>query len=191
MLVSCTAQPETLVATYQHTAPILVAAERTVQLNRVEPKYESEPRSYDETFVQDLVFEHPQALPIDEIDTAYRGLVPICQELRTPAGNIDCLFVNRSGLLCIVECKLWRNPEARREVVAQILDYAKELGRWKYEDLQREVSKRLGQAGNVLYERVRDAHPGLAEADFVDAVARNLRRGRFLLLIIGDGIREG
>ena len=31
----------------------------------------------------------------------------------------------------------------------------------------------------------------LSEADFVDAVNRNLARGKFLLLIIEDGIKEG
>ncbi len=34
----------------------------------------------------------------------------------------------------LVEAKLWRNPEARRKVIGQILDYAKELSRWNYED---------------------------------------------------------
>lgn len=41
-----------------------------------------------------------------------------------------------------------------------------------------------------LYETV-SARGEIDEASFVDAVSRNLRRGRFLLLIIGDGIREG
>ena len=34
-------------------------------------------------------------------------------------------------------------------------------------------------------------HPTLDEASFVDNVSRHLARGEFLLLIIGDGIREG
>jgi hypothetical protein len=38
---------------------------------------------------------------------------------------------------------------------------------------------------------VADRHPGADEAAFVDAVGRNLRLGRFLLLVAGDGIREG
>lgn len=81
---------------------------------------------------------------------------------------------------------------SRREVVGQILDYAKELGRWKYEDLQREVSRRLRNgSGNALFDIVARARPGLDEARFVDDVSRNLRNGRFLLLIVGDGIREG
>jgi len=91
----------------------------------------------------------------------------------------------------LVECKLWRNPEGRREVVGQILDYAKELSRWSSSDLQREVSRRLKIEGNPLLDLVRAADPRVDEVAFNDALTRNLRRGRFLLLIVGDGIREG
>jgi hypothetical protein len=73
----------------------------------------------------------------------------------------------------------------------QILDYAKELSRWSFSDLQREVSRRLGQQGNPLLEMVRRVDPLLDETAFNDALTANLRRGRFLLLIVGDGIREG
>ncbi len=92
---------------------------------------------------------------------------------------------------CYRAPKLWRNPQGRREVVAQILDYAKELSRWSSADLQREVSRRLDRPGNPLLDLMRAAHPALDEARFNDALTVNLRRGRFLLLIVGDGIREG
>jgi hypothetical protein len=72
------------------------------------------------------------------IDAAYADHLPVCRELRTAAGRIDCLFVTRLGGLVIVECKLWRNPQARREVVGQILDSVKEIATWDYGDLQRE-----------------------------------------------------
>jgi hypothetical protein len=91
----------------------------------------------------------------------------------------------------LVECKLWRNPEGRREVVGQILDYAKELSRWSSSDLQREVSRRLNRDGNPLLEKVRAIEPTVDEMQFNDALTANLRRGRFLLLNVGDGIREG
>jgi len=80
-----------------------------------------------EAYIQALVHEHPACLPIVEIDAMFSGPVPICIELNTPAGPIDNFMVTPSGLPVLVECKLWRNPEARREVVSQILDYAKEL----------------------------------------------------------------
>jgi hypothetical protein len=119
------------------------------------------------------------------------GAVPICTELNTTAGPIDNLMVTPSGLPVLVECKLWRNPEGRREVVGQILDYAKELTRWSSSDLQREAGRRLGRTGNALLDLVRAAGHDPDEIEFNDALTGNLRRGRFLLLIVGDGIREG
>jgi hypothetical protein len=38
---------------------------------------------------------------------------------------------------------------------------------------------------------VRIRHADLDEIGFTDALTHNLRRGRFLLLIVGAGIREG
>ncbi|WP_159351046.1 hypothetical protein [Roseomonas harenae] len=144
-----------------------------------------------EAWLRDFLLRHPDTLPASEIDPAYADPIPVCRELATPAGPVDAVFVNRHGALTVVECKLWRNPQARREVVGQILDYAKELARWHYEDLQREVSRSLRRPGNALFNLVQAQHPSVDEATFVDAVGRNLRAGRFLLLVAGDGIREG
>ena len=148
--------------------------------------------SVDEARLQELLFDHPECLPIPAIDSAYADAVPICRELRVDAGSIDALFVNHLGRLTLCEFKLWRNPQARREVIGQILDYAKDLASLRYEDLQRQVSLALArQGGNALFELVRERHPNVVEAEFVDNVTRHLRRGEFLLLIVGDGIREG
>jgi hypothetical protein len=136
-----------------------------------------------EAYIQALVHEHPACLPIAEIDAMFSGPVPICTELNTPAGPIDNFMVTPSGLPVLVECKLWRNPEARREVVSQILDYAKELSRWSSSDVQREVSHRLKRDGNPLLDMVRAVDREVDEQQFNDALTANLRRGRFLLLI--------
>ena len=145
----------------------------------------------DEATLQDLLFRFPQTLPIAAIDPAYAGAVPVCKELALPAGYAVALYINNLGRLTLVEFKLWRNPQARREVIGQILDYGKDLASWDYEDLQRQVSLALGKSGNALYELVRQQSPDLIEAEFVDNVTRHLRRGEFLLLIVGDGIQEG
>ena len=125
----------------------------------------------DESTLQDLLFRHPQTLPIASIDAAYAGAVPVCRELNTQAGYVDALYVNPQGCLTLAEFKLWRNPQARREVIGQILDYAKEIATWNYEDLQREVSRTLKRTGNVLHELVRAADPEVDEAAFVDNVS--------------------
>lgn len=144
-----------------------------------------------EANIQEFVHRHPSCLPIAEIDPLFVNAVPICRELVTPAGNIDNLLITPSGLPVLVECKLWRNPEGRREVIGQILDYSKELTKWSASDLQREANRRLGTKGNVLLDLVCGAGFEVEEISFNDALTLNLRRGRFLLLIVGDGIREG
>ncbi|MGO6727342.1 hypothetical protein ACCS45_04345 [Rhizobium ruizarguesonis] len=141
--------------------------------------------------IQELIHRHPLCLPIGEIDPMFAGAIAICRELTTPAGPIDNFLITPSGLPVIVECKLWRNPEGRREVIGQILDYSKELTKWSSSDVQREVSKRTGRKGSVVLDLVREAGHEVDEIAFNDALTFNLRRGRFLLLIVGDGIREG
>lgn len=174
----------------QHTTPIFIDKHGNSQTLKHIPLSGAD-SAYNEEFIQSLIFKHPSSLPIDEIDNIYSQPIPVCCELSTPAGPLDVLYVTPQGRLVIAEAKLWRNPEARRKVVAQILDYAKELSKWDYEDLQREVSRATGKKGNVLFQLVAEQHSDINEAEFVDEVTRTLRNGRFLLLIIGDGIREG
>lgn len=144
----------------------------------------------DEAWLRDTLLAHPELLPAREIDPSFGPLIPLCRELRTEAGPIDAAFINAHGRLTLVECKLWRNPESRRKVVAQVLDYARVVSRWSYSDLQRQVSAALGRSGNVPFELAKAAVPDLHEHKFVDAVAAAMRQGRFLLLIAGDGIRQ-
>jgi hypothetical protein len=79
-------------------------------------------------------------------------------------------------------------------VVAQIIDYAHGMSSWTYIDLENAVQKSSvvdrEKPPTTLYELVEEMGD-LDEAVFVDAVSRNLRPGRMLLLIVGDGIREG
>ncbi|MFC2090808.1 DUF4268 domain-containing protein, partial [Bacteroidota bacterium] len=110
----------------------------------------------DEITIQDLIFKFPECLPISDIDESFNPAIPVCKELNTQVGPLDILFVTPNGELIIIETKLWRNPEARRVVVAQILDYAKELASWSYEDLQREINRKLDRKGNSLYELLKE-----------------------------------
>lgn len=87
---------------------------------------------FSESWLQHRLFENPQSLPFGEIDPAYKAVCPLCMELNTGAGPIDIVYITPQGRLVLVETKLWRNPEARRKVIAQILDYAKELAQWSF-----------------------------------------------------------
>ena len=92
--------------------------------------------------------------------------------------------------MVLVECKLWRNPQARREVIAQILEYASLVKQWSYGDLSARVQSALKTLSeNPIFEIVSQYHPDLDEARFVDRLTETLRRGDFILIIAGDGIR--
>jgi len=164
-------------------------------LPRLPLKPEKGASKYDEAWLQTLIATQPNVLPIEEIEPVLADAIPICTEMPVKSGWVDLLLATPLGDLVIVECKLWRNPQARREVVGQILDYAKDIARLSYQEFEAAVLKATPAPGAAedqsLYARASGEHPARDEHIFIDAVSRNLRRGRFLLLLVGDGIHEG
>ncbi len=177
-------------AKHQYATPLIIRDGRTTSLSRVPLGH----GSYSEDWLQQLLFEHPSLLPVGDIEPWFDGLIPVARELPTAAGPLDLLYINDRGYLTLVETKLWRNPTARREVVAQIIDYTKEMARWSYDDLLDAVTRSpirgTGRGTDPLVDLARQASPDFDEGDFVDSVQRSLSRGQFLLLIVGDGIRH-
>ena len=149
-----------------------------------------------ESDLRDLLAQKASLLPVRHFDPVFASPVCLGTEFPVPGvGRIDALFLSPSGYVTIVETKLWQNPEARREVVAQIIDYAQQMARWTYADLElrfNDCQKAAGHPSSSLFSHVCDLEDdSVDEAEFTDAVNRCLSNGRFLLLVIGDGIREG
>lgn len=156
-------------------------------------------KTYDEAWIQRLIEKNPSLLQSEEIGSEFSDLICIGKEVKVGTGSsgyIDNLYVSATGRVVIVETKLFRNQESRRAVVAQIIDYAKDVQGWTLEDLDNVASEytfhRRGQASRVFdlmleagYLTVEDS------ARFTDAVNRSLKNADFLLLIVGDGIRSG
>ena len=145
--------------------------------------------------LQSLLATHPEMLPIWEIEPAFVPITFLGREVPTRSGEIDLVYVSPKGYLTLVETKLWDNPGARREVVAQIIDYATEISTWDFEELDDAVQKSSTANGQNrapdIFTAMRGTVGDFDEVEFVDGVTRNLARGRFLLLIAGNGIREG
>lgn len=171
--------------------PIFIGPDRAVlPLERVA----LDQRAIDEGWLQDLLRTQPALLPLADIEPAFAPAICIGREASTKVGAIDNLYISPGGYLTLVETKLWRNPEARREVVGQTLDYAKELATWSYEDLDkvaRAYARQYLSKDQSLFQLAEATADGpIDEAAFFDTVSLNLRRARFLLVIAGDGIRE-
>jgi hypothetical protein len=143
---------------------------------------------FTEAWLQKLLQQYPDLLPVDEIDPIFSSLVPIGREIATAVGFIDNLFISKAGYPIIVETKLWRNPEAKRVVLAQTIDYASELSKWSFDQFDNEVRKKNHKGVIELIQTTLDLD--LDEVPTEDLIAKNLRLGRFLVLIVGDQIRS-
>jgi hypothetical protein len=148
-------------------------------------------KRFDERWLQERLFSHPTLIPFEELEPAFKGSVAVAMEVGVRSGLIDLLYVNADGLLTIAETKLWRNPEARRAVVSQLIDYAAELAKLDYGSLCDAIRAASDGDGDPLLDSLSRAGKEVDPTRFHDAVSRNLRLGRFLLLAIGDGIHEG
>lgn len=170
----------------QHTTPVVIIGDHATTLERISLGS----GAYDENWIQRICFENPNLLPVEELEPTFGGMIPICRELTTKSGSVDLVYLNEYGFITIGECKLWRNPEARRKVIGQVLDYAKDLAQWDYSKFETECLRARGETNRTLFEIIHSFYPDIEEQRFVDNVQNNLKRGRFLLAVIGDGIRE-
>lgn len=165
--------------------PILIKPDRSsLPLLPIEP----DAHYFSESWLQHMLHSHPEILPVDEIEPVFWPLVPIGREISTAVGLIDNLFISSAGYPVIVETKLWRNSQAKREVLAQAIDYAGELSRWNFDQLD-QVSVKHNQKG--LIELIQTAFDlDLDQLPDENTITKNLRLGRFLILVVGDQIRS-
>lgn len=169
----------------QYNVPHLVSGGQAKALERVDFGQ----GDFAEKWLQELLFKHPALLPIGDIARQYENPLPLARELQSSRGPVDIVYVNPAGYLTLVETKLWKNPEARRTVVAQIIDYATAMSKWTYAELCAAAKSAGANGEDPVLAAV--AGEDIDEALFIDTVTQGLLRGEFLLLIAGDGIHEG
>ena len=109
--------------------------------------------------------------------------------------QLDLLGLGSDGSITIVECKLGANREERREVVAQVLEYAAGLWQMAPERFG-EVFRKQHASGRDPFELLAEQAPPEAEAagwDVEEArriAAEYLEHGRFRLVVAVDEISE-
>jgi hypothetical protein len=123
-----------------------------------------------ESWFRDAIFDNPELViapcrAAGQVDQGEAWL-PWAIEVNFGSGPIDVLLLSSYGRIGIVETKLSYNPQKRREVVAQVLDYALSL-----QDVDRDDLPAL-PASDLLPD----------DDDLTDALAS----GKFLLIIAGD-----
>lgn len=89
--------------------------------------------------LQKHIFEHPELLS-ESNDDKY---ISIAREVKIDAGRIDVLMLSHTGNIVVVEVKLDRNQQSRREIVAQIVDYVSTLSELSIYELNDRTNHKL------------------------------------------------
>lgn len=141
--------------------------------------------------LQEVIANCPDILPFAELDSQIGRFTHLCRELNTNSGPIDNLLLGERGEIAIIETKLWRNSQSRREAFAQIIDYSSQLSKKSYKEFEKMVAERR-KSKETLFEIYTKAFgEGYSETDLIDAVSQTLKQCSFLLLLVGDGIQYG
>lgn len=148
--------------------------------------------------LQALLAAHPHLIAGHQIDEEEpRRWVLVRREISIPSEqngtgrwSLDHLLLDQAGIPTLVEVKKAENNEARRMVVAQILDYAANaVLYWPVEQLRQHFEAQC-QAAGLDAESVLAEHLG-PEADVDDfwtQVKTNLQAGRIRLLVVTDQV---
>ena len=148
--------------------------------------------------LQDYLEKYPSLIPLSDIVEGASALLCIGREVGAGPGAIDLLFIDKDGLLTLVETKLAKNPEARRTVIGQIIEYASYVYQWTADDVYRIANEYLSKS-----ERVPSNYRGtlnevmgkLSEeefsfADFRANIEQNLKNGKIRCIIAVDELIE-
>jgi hypothetical protein len=136
------------------------------------------PAGYDEeNFLQELIKEYPTLLP----SVSSERIFTLVDEYPTEAGNIDILCVDENLRIYIVETKLQKNSD-RRIVVAQLLDYAAQMGKETFDTFQSKIKERTGKSINEILGELGE------NSDISDRVRKSLIEKNFVLVVAMDNI---
>ena len=141
--------------------------------------------------LQTWIAEHPELLGGAEMEPEDpRRFLLIRREAPVEGLSVDHLFIDQDSIPTLVETKKAENRQARREVVAQMLDYAAEASAgWSAEKLEGWLSDRCSAAGLDSEEELAGLEPSLDDAgEFWQRAEENLRAGNVRLVFACDRI---
>jgi hypothetical protein len=159
-----------------------------------------ERRAYDsEALLQAVLAQFPEVLAgSTTAGDAEPGLLLVGREMGVASAgdvpgpfSVDHLFVDRAGVLVLVEVKRSSSSEIRRQVVGQMLDYAAGAVKvWSVETVREAFERTAGGAGQDPAELVRDLRADVDVEEFWRVVESNLRSGRIRMVFVGDELPE-
>jgi hypothetical protein len=152
--------------------------------------------------LQKLIADHPELLPGDQIDSSnprrwrlIKREAGVGPSQGSGRWSLDHLFMDQDGIPTLVEAKRGGNPEARRDVVAQLIEYAANGSLyWPIDQLRgwfEELCKGHELAVASVAELLEGGESETVEEDyerFWELVGTNLRERHIRLIFVADEI---
>lgn len=149
-----------------------------------------------EDALQTFFENYPQIIPGKQIDPGSDDpprFTLLRREMPVGGWSLDHLFADQRGVLTLVETKLFQNPESRREVIGQIIEYAASAEEsWAGGSVRQKATEFWsGQNPPKELDGVLQKEFGgeLDIEDFWKNVEENLKNGRVRLIIATDELR--
>lgn len=147
-----------------------------------------------EDALQTLLQNYPEIIPGQQIDPASEDpprFILLRREMPIGSWSLDHLYVDQKGILTLVETKLIQNPESRREVIGQIIEYAANAtDLWASGRARQYATEFWNKKGkdldDIFFEEFGEE---LDVENFWDAVETNLKQRRIRLIIAADELR--
>ena len=131
-----------------------------------------------EAALQEILYRHPTLVP------GVSGDGVACREFQSGVGPADVLILDADGSITVVESKLAANPQVRREVIGQVLDYASRLWRMSVTEFETAWTKAAHDHQSPFVAL------GDSEGRVRAAVEANLAIGRFNLVLAVDRLND-
>ncbi|MCC7355753.1 MAG: hypothetical protein IT330_18580 [Anaerolineae bacterium] len=151
-----------------------------------------------EDTLQTLLARYPDLLPGDQIDPEDpRRWLLVAREMGVPGDvtetgrwSLDHLFLDQDGIPTFVECKRASDTRGRREVVAQMLDYAANgIEYWGMDRLRQaatETTQKRGKSLDAEILQLIDSQDETEVEAYWKKVESNLRTGKVRLVFVAD-----
>ncbi len=148
-----------------------------------------------ENILQELLAKYPDLLPGDQIDPENpRRWLFISREIRVPGNeneagrwSLDHLFLDQDGIPTFVECKRSNDTRIRREVVAQMLDYAANgIKYWDVDRLREYAAEVNPNLEATIVELLGESEKEIDIDAYWEQVNTNLKNRRVRLIFVAD-----
>jgi hypothetical protein len=145
--------------------------------------------------LQKRIEQYPELIPGAQIDPSSNDpprFALLRPEMQIGSWSLDIILVDQYAVPTLVEAKLAENPESRRAVVGQIMEYAANASEaWSQGVLREKATEYWAKKNEVLDDVLKNltADDDFVVDDFWNRVEENLNQNRLRLIVASDELR--